>query len=70
MYDSVQVYLDGRRDLFIENYKGLQTYTDEYIAIKTKNETLKITGSKLHIEYYSNEEMKITGYFSEVKFEE
>lgn len=70
MYNRVQIYLDGRQGMFIENYKGIQTYTEDCIAIKTKAEFLKITGKKLHIEYYSNEEMKITGYFSEVKFEE
>jgi len=63
------VTITGRRELLIENYKGILNYEDSFIKIQAKNCRIVITGRKLSIDYYTNEEMKISGYFEMVQYE-
>lgn len=59
----------GRRELLIENYKGILNYEDSFIKIQAKNCRITITGRNLSIDYYTNEEMKITGFFKQIEYE-
>ena len=63
------VTVTGRRELLIENYKGILNYEDSFIKIQAKNCRIVITGRKLSIDYYTNEEMKISGFFEQVQYE-
>lgn len=63
------VTITGQRELVIENYKGILTYEDSLIKIQAKNCRLVITGKRLSIDYYTNEEMKISGFFEQVLYE-
>jgi len=63
------VTVTGRRELLIENYKGILNYEDSFIKIQAKNCRIVITGRKLSIDYYTNEEMKISGFFEMVQYE-
>lgn len=63
------VTITGRRELLIENYKGILNYEDSFIKIQAKNCRIVITGRKLSIDYYTNEEMKISGFFEQVQYE-
>jgi len=63
------VTVTGRRELLIENYKGILNYEDSFIKIQAKNCRIMITGRKLSIDYYTNEEMKISGFFEQVQYE-
>jgi len=63
------VTITGRRELLIENYKGILNYEDSFIKIQAKNCRIMITGRKLSIDYYTNEEMKISGFFEQVQYE-
>ena len=65
---SAIVTITGNRDIFIENYKGILEYTCESLMIQTKTCRIHICGKQLEIEYYTNEEMKITGYIREVHY--
>ncbi len=51
----------GENELYIENYRGLLEYSDICLRILTKTNQIRIEGNKLEIEYYTNDEMKITG---------
>ena len=67
MGDAI-VTITGRRELLIENYKGILNYEDSFIKIQAKNCRIVITGRKLSIDYYTNEEMKISGFFEQVQY--
>ncbi len=59
----------GRRALLVENYRTIVLYTDELIKLQGKTCRLLVSGSRLSIQYYTREEMKITGQIKSVQFE-
>lgn len=69
LYGDVLITVSGRHEAYIENYKSIIEYTDTKIRLQTKNGKLKITGKQLEIQYYTADEMKITGQLSEFKYE-
>ena len=58
----------GRRDLAIENYKGILEYRQDKIRLLLKNGQLEITGRNLKIDYYTNDDMKITGQVDKLEY--
>ena len=48
---------------------GILEYEDSFIKIQTKNCRILISGSHLAIDYYTNEEMKITGFLDTIQYE-
>ena len=62
MYGAVIITAMGRKQILVENYKGIIEYTQEKIRLQTKTCQVTIQGKRLIVEYYTNEEMKITGY--------
>lgn len=65
---SVILTVTGQKEAYIENYRGIIEYTSKQIRLQTKNCQLMIQGQNLCIDYYSNEEMKITGIIHEIKY--
>lgn len=63
------VTITGRSELLIENYRGILVYEDSFIKIQAKNSRILITGVHLSIDYYTNEEMKISGFFEQIQYE-
>jgi sporulation protein YqfC len=59
----------GNNTIIIENFKTIMSYKSDKIKVKAKDKYLTIYGSKLFIEYYNNEEIKITGRFEQIQFE-
>lgn len=62
------VTIEGDKTLYIENYKGIITYTDKIIIVLGKKNKIQIEGKNLQIEYYTNIDMKIQGNISCVKY--
>lgn len=62
------VTLTGQIDVCIENYRGIIEYTDVLVRVKTKIGQIKVTGKELQIEYYTNDEMKVTGHITAVEY--
>ena len=60
--------MTGRMELCIENYKGIIEYTDVLIRVRSKSGQIKVSGKRMQIEYYTNDEMKITGYIKSVEY--
>lgn len=58
----------GSNEITIENYRGIIEYTDLLIRVQTKEKQIRIHGKRLKIEYYSNDEMKITGYINTIEY--
>ena len=54
----------GRNELCIENYRDIIEYTDTLIRVQTR------AGKRLRIQYYTNDEMKVTGALSSLEFTE
>ena len=55
------ITITGRNEICIENYRGILEYTDLLIRVQTKSGQIRLSGKNLQIEYYTNDEMKITG---------
>lgn len=62
------VTMTGQIEVCIENYRGIIEYTDILVRIKTKIGQIKVMGQKLQIEYYTNDEMKVTGHITAVEY--
>lgn len=62
------VTLTGNREAFIQNYKGIVEYTTEFIVLQGKNCKICFEGKRLSIDYYTNEDMKISGSIDAVRY--
>lgn len=60
--------MTGRLELCIENYRGIIEYTDALIRVQSKSGQIKVSGKRMQIEYYTNDEMKITGQIQSVEY--
>lgn len=69
MLGAAIVTVTGRQEVLITNYKGILEYEDSFIRVQTKNCRIVIYGARLAIEYYTNEEMKITGIIDNIQYE-
>ncbi len=62
------VTITGNSEVFVENYKGILEYSSENILLQGKNCKIELTGKRLNIVYYTNEDMKISGKISAVRY--
>lgn len=69
VYGAVLVSITGQKEMLVENYKGILEYNSDRISLQTKNCRLIIDGKNLNIDYYTNEEMKISGTIISVSYE-
>lgn len=60
--------LIGKMELCIENYRGIIEYNDVLIRLQSKSGQIRVSGKRLQIEYYTNDEMKITGYIQSIEY--
>lgn len=58
----------GRSEAYVENYRGIIEYTEEKIRLQTKTCQMTLIGKKLHIDYYTEDEMKISGQIGEIHY--
>ncbi len=65
---AMKVTLTGRQEAWIENYRGLLEYTDKVILLQGKNCQVSFEGTNLIVDYYTNEDMKISGCITAVKY--
>ncbi|WP_099467627.1 YabP/YqfC family sporulation protein [Konateibacter massiliensis] len=59
----------GQCEAYVENYSGIIEYTDKKIKLQTKTCRIEVSGERLMIVYYTNDEMKITGRIDEIKYQ-
>lgn len=62
------VTITGKTELCVENYRGIIEYTEKLVRIQTKTGQLKIHGNRLQIDYYTNDEMKVTGRIIKIEY--
>ena len=68
MLGAAIVTITGNREAFIENYKGILEYTTESIVLQGKNCKISFEGRQMSIDYYTNEDMKISGSIDTVRY--
>lgn len=66
---AMRVTLTGDREAWVENYKGILEYTDCQILLQGKDCQVCFEGQRLSIEYYTNEDMKISGCIRCVRYQ-
>lgn len=66
---SVIVTVTGRRALVLENYRGIVSFDEQCIQIQTKDGRVSVSGRHLKVDYYTNEEMKLSGLISRISYE-
>ena len=52
----------------MENYRGLLEYSRQSILLQGKNGQVCFEGEQLSIDYYTNEDMKISGRIQCVRY--
>lgn len=60
----------GNFEVCIGNYRGITEYTDVLVRIRSKTGQIRVAGSGLKVDYYTNDEMKVTGRIDEIRFED
>lgn len=66
---DVLVNFVGRGQVNVENYRSILIYTQSLVKLQAKNCKVLIHGSCLRINYYTPEEMMITGRIESLEFE-
>ena len=62
------VTITGVSEVCVENYRGIIEYTDCLVRLQTREGQMRQTVKRLNIEYYTNDEMKITGRIDSIEF--
>lgn len=62
------ISMTGNTEILIENFKNIIKYQTDTLILQCKKNQLHIIGKNLTIDFYTNEEIKITGHISELKF--
>lgn len=65
---AVIITATGRSQVCVENYKGIIEYNGQLIKIQTKLCKVSIEGNNLNIDYYTNDEMRISGNISRISY--
>lgn len=65
---ALKVTMTGNKEAWIENYRGILEYTDHMILLQAKTCQVCFEGSRLSIDYYTNEDMKISGCIGCVRY--
>lgn len=59
----------GQSEMRIENYRGLMEYTEQLVRVQTKIGQIRIEGKRLQVDYYTNNDMKITGNIQNIEYQ-
>lgn len=62
------VTVTGNSDAFVENYRGILEYSPETIVLQGKTCQISIVGKRMSIDYYTNEDMKISGCIECIRY--
>ncbi|MBQ2803345.1 MAG: YabP/YqfC family sporulation protein [Lachnospiraceae bacterium] len=65
---ALKVTMTGNYEVWVENYRGILEYTESTILLQAKTCQVCFEGSRLCIEYYTNEDMKISGCIQCVRY--
>ena len=63
------ITITGRRNVYLENYNRIVSFTEQEIRIQGKTCRISVTGKRLQIVYYTRDDMLITGQIVAVTME-
>lgn len=66
---ALRVTMTGNTEAWVENYKGILEYTGQVILLQAKTCQVCFEGTRLSIDYYTNEDMKISGCITCVRYQ-
>ena len=58
----------GKNHVTLENYKSILEYDGNLIRVQTKNCRITIEGKRLNIDYFTNDEMRISGIIESIRY--
>ncbi|TAH72857.1 MAG: sporulation protein [Anaerolineaceae bacterium] len=58
----------GRNEICLENYKGIIEYNSSLVKVQTKACKICIEGKELNILYFTEDEMRITGFIKSINY--
>mgnify|MGYP003323148170 CR=1 FL=1 len=67
--NSSIITITGTMQVLVENYRGLSEYTSERIVLEGLRNLIIVQGKKLYIHAFNNEDCLISGFISNVSFE-
>ena len=59
----------GRQEITVEGHEGIQTYETDCIRVRIGKDVISVNGTKLVIDYYNDEELKIVGCINQICWE-
>jgi len=65
---ALRVTMTGCSEAWVENYRGILEYSDKTILLQAKTCQVCFEGNRLSIDYYTNEDMKISGCINCVRY--
>lgn len=68
IFDLPKITVIGDREISIENHKGIHSFDNDYIKIKTKKGVVKVEGSNLEILYIADETIVVSGKFLGINY--
>lgn len=63
------ITMHGRNAVYIENHKKITEYSEEHILVQTSVCKVLVEGKRLKIDYFTKEEMKISGMIRQVSYQ-
>lgn len=66
--DRPKITTVGRKEVFIENYRGIIEFTNEIVKINSNYGIITITGKNMKIREITNEDIIITGDIDNIDY--
>lgn len=66
--NATLLYTIGQKNIYVENFKSILSYSNTEIVIKSSEGKIKVSGKGLCIDYYSIQDMKIIGQIYGITF--
>lgn len=65
---KILLSMHGQQHLWIENFKGISSYTEEEIQLTVKGKIICISGKRLQITAFTKNEIEIVGYIQKLEY--
>lgn len=66
--DRPKITTVGRKEVFVENYRGIIEFTNEIVRINSNYGIITITGKNMKIREITNEDIIITGDIDNIDY--
>ena len=69
MFQDMLIHINGNKSITIENYRNLLDYKETLLFIQGRQETVKMIGKDFRIDYFTHENMRVTGFLEKIEFQ-